>query len=73
MPQNKRRFGKEDVAMQKKKKEIPNIVCDCGYQNKPEMVKRYGTCRLCGKTLDKKAKYEYEMFVRLHLWRNKKR
>jgi hypothetical protein len=28
---------------------------------------------LCHKVLDEKAKYEYEMFVRLHLWRNKKR
>lgn len=59
--------------MQKKKKKIPNIDCECGYSNHADMIKIYGTCKLCGKTLDKKAKYEYEMFTRLHLWRNKKR
>lgn len=60
--------------MQKKKKKgLPNIICECGYQNKVEMIERYGTCRLCGKVLDPKAKYEYEMFTRLHLWRDKKR
>ena len=55
-----------------KSKPLDNIVCECGYQNHKENVKIYGTCRLCGKVLDKKAKYNYEMFVKLNLWRGKK-
>lgn len=48
-----------------------NVICDCGYQNHKENVDRYGTCRLCGKVLDKKAKFNYEMFCKLRLWRKK--
>jgi len=55
----------------KKKTDLPNIKCECGYQNHKESVERYGTCKFCGKILDQKAKYKYEMFVRLHMWRNK--
>lgn len=53
--------------------ELENIKCDvCGYQNHRENVDRYGTCKLCGKTLDEKAKYKYEMFCRLKMWRGEK-
>ena len=49
-----------------------NVICDtCGYQNHKENVDHYGTCRLCGKILDKKAKFNYEMFCKLRLWRKK--
>ena len=59
--------------MKKKEiKDLGNIKCECGYQNHVENIKKYGTCRLCGKTLDPKAKFEYEMFVKLRLWRDKK-
>ncbi len=57
----------------KKSKELDNIICECGYQNHKENVKRYGTCRCCGKVLDQKAKFDYEMICRLRLWKNKKR
>lgn len=47
------------------------IKCDkCGKWSKKDFVDMYGSC-LCGNILDKKAKYRYEMFCKLHLWRNK--
>ena len=50
-----------------------NIRCpDCNYCNHYEMIKLYGTCKLCGKVLDQKAKYKYEMYKKLHLWTKKK-
>lgn len=59
--------------MAKNRKDFSNnIKCECGYFNKKESVLRYGTCRLCGKVLDEKAKYKYEMFCKLHLWRKTK-
>lgn len=42
--------------------------CECGYFNQEHNVKRYGTCNGCGKILDPKAKFEYEMVCRLRLW-----
>lgn len=59
--------------MKKENKAIPLITCECGYNNQPNNVKRYGTCRGCGKVLDNKSKFEYEMVCKLHMWRNKKR
>lgn len=51
-------------------KDLPNINCpDCYYGNHKESVDRYGTCKRCGKVLDEKAKYKYEMFCKLRLWR----
>lgn len=50
------------------KKWVSNIVCEqCGYQNHKYFVDIYGTCNLCGKVLDPKAKYRYEMKKRLRL------
>lgn len=48
---------------------LNNVICECGYQNHKENVDRYGTCRGCGKVLDSKAKFDYEMYVKLRLWR----
>ena len=42
----------------------------CGKYTTQDLVLRYGTC-LCGQVLDPKAKYKYEMFCRLKLWRGK--
>lgn len=47
------------------------IKCECGYNNKWFNVKKYGTCTRCKKVLDKKTKFEYEMYNRLRLWRSK--
>ncbi len=55
----------------KKEKFVPGIKCECGYQNKEFNVRTYGTCTRCGKVLDSKAKFNYEMFTRLRLWRGK--
>ena len=55
--------------MRKFKKPLDNIKCECGYQNHKDMVKYYGTCKMCGKVLDPQAKYKYEMNKRLRLWR----
>ena len=53
-------------------KELPNVKCSiCGYQNKAGNVAKYGTCKLCGSVLDAKAKYKYEMYIRLKMWRKK--
>lgn len=56
------------------KKEIinKNIKCECGYQNHPENIQKYGNCRGCGKIIDERAHYKYEMFKRLNLWRYNK-
>jgi predicted Zn-ribbon and HTH transcriptional regulator len=58
--------------MKKDKKIIPLVVCECGYNNQPENIQKYGTCRRCGKVLDKKAKFDYEMICKLRLWRGKR-
>ncbi len=42
----------------------------CGKWSKKSYVDTYGTC-LCGEVLDKKAKYRYEMFIKLRLWRHR--
>lgn len=56
----------------RKYKELPNVKCNiCGYQNKAGNVAKYGTCKLCGNVLDEKAKYKYEMYIRLRMWRKK--
>lgn len=57
--------------MKNKHKELDNIKCECGYQNHKVMIEKYGTCKGCGKVLDPKAKYKYEMYCRLHLWRKR--
>ena len=56
----------------KKYKDLGNIKCECGYQNHKENVERYGTCRGCGKVLDPQAKFKYEMYTKLRLWRKPK-
>lgn len=56
--------------MKNREKDIlSNVICSCGYQNHKENIDKFGTCKLCGKVLNKKAKYRYEMYVKLRLWR----
>lgn len=45
------------------------IICECGYHNPKENIKKYGACKGCKKVLDEKAKYKYEMFCKLKMWR----
>lgn len=42
----------------------------CGKWSKKSYIQQYGTC-LCGEVLDEKAKFRYDMYVKLRLWRNK--
>lgn len=56
-----------------KKKFVKHVVCECGYHNQPWNVEKYGTCTRCGKVLDSKAKFDYEMLVKLRLWRGKRK
>lgn len=42
----------------------------CGKWSKKNFVETYGTC-LCGEVLDEKAKFRYEMYTKLRLWRKK--
>lgn len=58
--------------MKKKKMPLDNVICDCGYQNHKSNVDKYGTCKFCGKVLNPKAKFDYEMFCKLRLWRKSK-
>ena len=48
------------------------VKCECGYYNLLPNVKTWGTCTRCGKVIDKKAKFKFEMYTRLRLWRSKK-
>ena len=60
--------------MKKNKRDdfFTNVICDqCGYQNHKDKIERYGTCLRCGKVLDPKAKFNYEMYNGLRLWRKK--
>ena len=41
----------------------------CGYFNQYYNYKKFETCKLCGSVIDKKAKFRYEMYNRLRLWR----
>lgn len=59
--------------MKKRKSWLTNVKCDCGYCNKKSMIDIYGTCRLCGKVLDSKAKYRYEMKKKLYMFPGTKR
>lgn len=52
------RTEEELLAMEK---ELDLIKCPCKYYNKRKYVNIYGTCRGCGRVLDLKAKYKYEM------------
>lgn len=45
------------------------IKCECGYHNKKDMINVYGSCHLCGKILDKKAYFNWQIKSRM---RNKK-
>lgn len=59
--------------MEEKRKQLNNVKCECGYQNLPENVKKYGACRGCGKILDKKAHYHHAMMCKLNMWRYDKK
>lgn len=53
-------------------KSIGSIRCECGYWNKYENIKRYGTCTRCNTVLDDKAYFQYKMALKLRVWRDKK-
>lgn len=55
----------------KKKESLNLITCECGYQNKPENIRKYGTCTRCHKVLDEKIYFKYQMYNKLRLWRKK--
>ena len=57
-----------------KKEKFPEfVVCEkCGYNNHPRNVQIYGSCLRCRHVLDKKVKFEYDMFNKLKMWRGKK-
>lgn len=44
----------KNKTKEERAKELHNIICPrCKYHNKDIYVKKYGTCNLCGCTLDK--------------------
>jgi len=69
MTQNTMKKGER--FMRRKMRDLGNIKCECGYQNHIDKIQKFGTCKGCGKVLDEKAKYRYEMYTRLRLWRGK--
>jgi len=57
--------------MYKSEKWEKHIKCTCGYNNKENNVKIWGTCRGCGKILDDRAYFKYQMNKKLRLWRGR--
>lgn len=53
----------------KKDTPLKGIKCECGYFNQEKNVFVYGTCRGCGKILNPKNKFKYEMFCKLRMWK----
>lgn len=52
----------------KKKKPLNNVYCpDCGYANARYNYLSYGTCTRCGKVLNEKTKFMYEIKSRLRI------
>ena len=50
---NRKRDLYKDTSKEERAKELNNIICPrCKYQNHLFYVKKYGTCHLCGVTLD---------------------
>ena len=59
--------------MTKKEKPLKILFCDiCSYGNNPDYVKYTGLCHGCGKVLDDKAFFKYQMNKKLRLWRGKR-
>lgn len=51
----KRRGCYRYTSKEERAKELNNIICPkCKYQNHEKFVRMYGTCHLCGATLDKR-------------------
>ena len=50
-----------------------NVICKCGYQNLPENVAKYGTCKGCGRIIDNKAYFDRVMAYKLHIKRRGER
>lgn len=45
----------KDMTKEERAKELHNVVCHrCKYQNHAKWIRMYGTCHLCGATLDKR-------------------
>lgn len=55
---------------EEKCRQLGLVKCECGYFNKIENVKRYGTCTRCKKVLDKESKIKYDLYNKLKIWRN---
>lgn len=56
---------KSELTREERAKEMGLIMCeDCGYCNQPFNVKKYGTCTCCGKILNAKAKFFYEIKIK---------
>lgn len=50
----KRRGCFKNTTKEERAKSLGNIICSkCGYQNHYKWIRMYGTCNLCGITLDK--------------------
>lgn len=44
----------KDISKEERAKILNNVICPkCKYQNHISFIKKYGTCNLCGTTLDK--------------------
>lgn len=47
------------------------IICDCGYNNHKEAIDIYGSCIMCGKILDDRAYFRYQLKKKLKPWKGK--
>jgi ribosomal protein L37AE/L43A len=51
---NRKRDQFKDISKEERAKKLDNIICPrCKYQNHRVHILKYGTCNLCGATLDK--------------------
>lgn len=51
---NRKKDQFKDTSKEERAKILGNVICPrCKYQNHDVHVKKYGTCHLCGATLDK--------------------
>ena len=57
---------RNNFTRKERAKKLGLIYCEkCGYCNKKNNVKTFGTCTCCNYVLDPKAKFNFEMKIKL--------
>lgn len=45
------------------------VVCECGYDNQKNSIDTFGTCLKCGKILNERAYFKYNMRKLTRSWK----